>query len=392
MALRVLLADESVTIKKVFQLALQDFGVEVTPVTVGVDVVTVAAKIKPDIVFADVLLQKKSGYDVCRELKSQPELTHIPVVLIWSGFMELDENKFKASGAAAHLEKPFDTQRLRQVVQDLVAKTKSQPLGSYLSFPKLPDFEDQPTTKDIPLPPKSVTPPLSATADGGFEPLPPDDEGAWSMDNFAEPLPPVPVIPAADEPEDYVAVKLPSEPAVKKGAQRPSARLTPIDEPVEEDAQWVQKTLSKYKLDPAQQKEEPRKVSYREPQEKIAPQTFVSNAWSRPGDTSAQPPPLRVKTPAQPPPQPKKEQPKVAPQVEDEDVFELESSPAPEAAATPPARPQSLPQLNEKQLEAIIRAQSNEVIEKVVWQVVPEIATRIIERELERLLRERGDK
>ena len=59
MALRVLLADESSTIKKVFQLALQDFAVEVRPVNIGVDVAMVAKNFKPDIIFADVMLQKK---------------------------------------------------------------------------------------------------------------------------------------------------------------------------------------------------------------------------------------------------------------------------------------------------------------------------------------------
>src|SRR5580698_858214 len=88
MALRVLLADESSTIKKVFQLALQDFAVEVRPVNLGIDVASVALSFKPDIIFADVLLQKKNGYDVCNELKQDPALSSIPVVLMWSGFME----------------------------------------------------------------------------------------------------------------------------------------------------------------------------------------------------------------------------------------------------------------------------------------------------------------
>ena len=46
MALRVLLADESSTIKKVFQLALQDFAVDVRPVNIGVDVLKVVKSVK----------------------------------------------------------------------------------------------------------------------------------------------------------------------------------------------------------------------------------------------------------------------------------------------------------------------------------------------------------
>ncbi len=433
MALRVLLADESVTIKKVFQLALQDFAVEVNSVTVGVDVLNVALKYKPDIVFADVLLQKKNGYDVCHEIKTNPELSSTPVVLIWSGFMELDDAKYKSSGANAHLEKPFDTQRLRQIIQTLVAKTKSQKLSSYLTFPKLPDFDDSPTTNHIPPPPKSAIPNLG----GGFEPTfnpdlghssqnmatPNDEPGShepsgWSMDQFAEPLPEIPEVelslveptltPTEDE-EDFMPLNLVSEPPKRP---TPAAPLKPAtrqaappqestnEDPVEEDAQWVQKTLSRYKLDPAKRSDAPAKVSYKIPEEKIDPDTFISNTWSRPlADKKAvekQEPRSGRTAKLTPPPLPPEAD-------QNEEVFELElhnepathtgiNSAMPSTSSRPAAAIEGVPQLSEQQLEALIRAQSKEVIEKVVWQIVPEIATRIIERELERLLSERNQK
>lgn len=142
MALRVLLADESSTIKKVFQLALQDFAVEVRSVNLGPDVLNIAHTFKPDILFADVLLQKRSGYEVCMDIKNDSNLKNVPVVLMWSGFMEIDEDKVQAAQANARLEKPFDVEALRKIVQDLVPKTRSQRLSSYLQFPKLPDFQD----------------------------------------------------------------------------------------------------------------------------------------------------------------------------------------------------------------------------------------------------------
>jgi CheY-like chemotaxis protein len=376
MALRVLLADESVTIKKVFQLALQDFAVDVHSVTVGVDVLNVALKYKPDIVFADVLLQKKNGYEVCRDIKNSPELSRTPVVLIWSGFMELDDAKYKASGANAHLEKPFDTQRLRQIVQTLVAKTKSQPLSDYLSFPKLPDFDEAPTTKEIPLPPRSVAmpPPTPVpNASGGFEPEAygaSDNSNSWSMDHFAEPLPAIPT-EAEEEFQPLNLVRENTRPTFtppKAPTATPLAPLNLDDEVAEEEPQWVQKTLTKYKLDPNKAVEAPPKISYQVPEEKINPDTLLTNAWARPAT------PNTVDT--------------SEPELEDE--FELELNDEPVTSIQ--AKPTTAPQLNEKQLEEVIRAQSKEVIEKVVWQIVPEIATRIIERELERLLAERQKK
>ena len=140
--MRVLLADESPAIKKVFQLALQDYAAEVRSVSTGFDVEPVIKQFSPDIVFADVLLQKKSGYDVSASLKSSSEFRSIPVVLMCSGFMEVDEDKFEVSSANARLEKPFDINTLRSTIKDLVPKTKTQTLSDYLDFPDLSEIAE----------------------------------------------------------------------------------------------------------------------------------------------------------------------------------------------------------------------------------------------------------
>ncbi len=411
MALRVLLADESVTIKKVFQLALQDFAVDVVTVNVGVDVIQVASKIKPDIIFADVLLQKLNGYDLSREIKSHSELSATPVVLIWSGFMELDEARFKSSGANAHLEKPFDTHHLRQLITSLVPKTKEQKLSTFLSFPKMPEFKEEgraglvatPAPKSPPTP-ASPLPPIPSNASlpppQVLAPPPASTEG-WSMDNFENiDYPSFPSSPQIQAPEDggedFVAVQLPNEPtrpkspSIGKAAEREDDNDGEYD--VQNEGQWVQKTLTNYKLAPDKQREEPPAVKYQVPHEKIELDDFLPNTWSGQSVQKRKAPALPNKiaaTKSVPPPLPLEE--KLAPAADDDDadqLFELDLSDAPKRSKQPTDAELSM---NDKQIEAIVRAQAKEIIEKVVWQVVPEVATRIIERELERLLRERKD-
>lgn len=145
MALRVLLADESSTIKKVLQLALSDLGIEVKSVPSGIDVVSVALDFRPDIIFADILLTKRNGYEVCGDIKQNPQLKNTPVVLMWSSFMEFDEKLAQKAGANARLEKPFDTEALRNIVNKFVKKTETHPLKGLLDFPTLPDFEESET-------------------------------------------------------------------------------------------------------------------------------------------------------------------------------------------------------------------------------------------------------
>jgi two-component system cell cycle response regulator len=165
MALRVLLADESTNIKKVMQLALQDFGVEVKAVPVGLDVLSVASSFKPNIVFADVLLSKKSGYDVCEELKKDSLLKSVPVILMWSGFMELDESRFKSSKANDRLEKPFDAETLRSLVKKHVPVVNENVISNFLTFPKLPDILPSETQIKKASVPKTVAAPASVDLD-----------------------------------------------------------------------------------------------------------------------------------------------------------------------------------------------------------------------------------
>lgn len=136
MSLRVLLADESDTIKKVFQLALQDMNAEIKSVHSGLDVLDVAQTFKPEVIFTDVLLQKKNGYDTCYEIKQHAVLGKTPVVLMWSSFMELDQEQYKKSKADAQLEKPFDADVLRDLIKKFVPKTAENPMSQFLNFPK----------------------------------------------------------------------------------------------------------------------------------------------------------------------------------------------------------------------------------------------------------------
>ncbi len=144
MPLRILLADESTTIKKAFGLALSDLGAEIKSVPSGLDVMTVAIDFRPQLIFADVLLTKKSGYEVCREITASIETKHIPVILMWSNFMEFNTTLATQAGYSDKLEKPFDTVALRKLVTKYYKETGSHPLKGLLDFPALPKFTEEP--------------------------------------------------------------------------------------------------------------------------------------------------------------------------------------------------------------------------------------------------------
>ena len=127
--LKVLLADESSTINKVFDVALKNLGAEIKTVQHGIDVLEVAESFKPDIIFAEILLSKMNGYEVCSQIKQNSNLNKTPIVLMWSGFMDIDEDKFITCQADSKLEKPFSG--------DLLIKTIHKNLPSESKAAKL---------------------------------------------------------------------------------------------------------------------------------------------------------------------------------------------------------------------------------------------------------------
>jgi len=120
MSRRILLADDSVTIQKVIELTFMDEDFAVTPVGNGDEALAKLPEVQPDLVIADVHMPGANGYEVCRRAKAaRPS---IPVLLLVGTFEPFDEAQARAAGADAHLKKPFDSQELLTLVQQLLER------------------------------------------------------------------------------------------------------------------------------------------------------------------------------------------------------------------------------------------------------------------------------
>src|SRR5262245_36943331 len=116
-----LLADDSVTIQKVVGISFANEDIEITTVDNGRDAVAKARALRPDIILADVVMPGMSGYEVCETVKSDPNLRHIPVLLLTGTFEAFDQARATAVGAAGHVAKPFEAQTLVDRVKQLLA-------------------------------------------------------------------------------------------------------------------------------------------------------------------------------------------------------------------------------------------------------------------------------
>jgi CheY-like chemotaxis protein len=127
MSKKILLADDSVTIRKVVELTFMEEDYDLTSVSDGREALEQFDEALPDLVIADVHMGEVSGFDVCREVKAKrPE---VPVLLLVGTFEAFDPTDATECGADDFLKKPFDSQDLLRQVRQLVDQ-KSVPEAS----------------------------------------------------------------------------------------------------------------------------------------------------------------------------------------------------------------------------------------------------------------------
>jgi CheY-like chemotaxis protein len=104
---KILVADDNSNIQKMVGLALKDQGIDVVAVGNGEAAVRKISDVRPDLVLADVFMPVRNGYEVCKYVKGDSSLAHIPVILLVGAFDPLDEEEAQRVGADGVLKKPF---------------------------------------------------------------------------------------------------------------------------------------------------------------------------------------------------------------------------------------------------------------------------------------------
>ena len=117
---RILLADDSPHAQRMGERILREEGFEVVTVTDGQTALMRLADVDPDVVFADVSLPRKSGYDICREIKHRPRHNHVRVILT-AGLLEtFDEKEATVVQCDGILKKPFEASLVIEMLKPLI--------------------------------------------------------------------------------------------------------------------------------------------------------------------------------------------------------------------------------------------------------------------------------
>ena len=104
---KVLIVDDSKTIRVIAQMFLKKIDAEVLQAVDGFEALSIIQKEKPVLIFVDIIMPKIDGYKLCSMIKSHPECKNIPVIVLSSKNSAFDKAKGKLSGCDGYLVKPF---------------------------------------------------------------------------------------------------------------------------------------------------------------------------------------------------------------------------------------------------------------------------------------------
>ncbi|OYU29436.1 MAG: two-component system response regulator [Burkholderiales bacterium PBB2] len=117
MAEKILIVDDQEEIRELIRLALEFDDYELYEAANGEQGWSIAQQIKPDLMLLDVMMPGSlNGLQVCRRIKTDPELAHIKVVLLTARGQDADRQAGLQAGADHYLIKPFSPLELMKVI------------------------------------------------------------------------------------------------------------------------------------------------------------------------------------------------------------------------------------------------------------------------------------
>jgi twitching motility two-component system response regulator PilG len=120
-ALKVLVVDDSNTIRRSAEIFLKQGGHEVLLADDGFDALAKINDYQPDLVFCDILMPRLDGYQTCAIIKRNVRFANIPVVMLSSKDGVFDKARGRMVGSQDYLTKPFTKDQLLHAVQQFGA-------------------------------------------------------------------------------------------------------------------------------------------------------------------------------------------------------------------------------------------------------------------------------
>ena len=120
MAKKILIADDEPNIVTALEFLLERAGYEVRTAANGDEALAAITQDPPDLVLLDIMMPVKSGYEVCKRIREQPEWANVKVVMLSAKGRDAEVTKGLAMGADLYVTKPFSTRELLAQIKALL--------------------------------------------------------------------------------------------------------------------------------------------------------------------------------------------------------------------------------------------------------------------------------
>ena len=117
---RILVVDDEPHVIRSLTFVLKKEGYDVSSAPNGEEAMVKVRESKPNLMFLDVMMPKKNGYEVCQEVKSDPGLSDIYIIMLTAKGQESDREKGLRLGADEFMTKPFSPMKVVEKVRELL--------------------------------------------------------------------------------------------------------------------------------------------------------------------------------------------------------------------------------------------------------------------------------
>jgi DNA-binding response OmpR family regulator len=117
----IMIVDDDAFVRRPLEFILKAEGFHAVLASDGEECLRLVAVDRPDLIFLDVMMPGRDGFGVCHALKSDPEYSDIPIILLSARGQETDEARGLAMGAEEFMTKPYSPseliRRVRQILE-----------------------------------------------------------------------------------------------------------------------------------------------------------------------------------------------------------------------------------------------------------------------------------
>ncbi len=114
---KVMVVDDSKTIRRTAETLLAKQGCEVITATDGFEALAKVAQHHPDIIFVDIMMPRLDGYQTCALIKNNPKFRDTPVIMLSSKDSIFDKARGRIVGSEQYLTKPFSRDELIDAIK-----------------------------------------------------------------------------------------------------------------------------------------------------------------------------------------------------------------------------------------------------------------------------------